>query len=314
MRFAFTPDQLEFRDAFRELLDRECTPEVVRQPHVPELWKRVGEMGVLGLRRELGDVDLVLLLEEAGRALLPGPFLATAAVGVPALAEAGETECLGRISSGDAVLAVGLRGEPVAFADVADVLLLGSEGELHLVSRDRVHLEPAESFSRARPTYHVRWEPSDSTRLDARVESAFDRAVLAAAAEAVGVATRLIDMAASYGKVREQFGQPIGSFQAVKHLLANALVKVEFARPAVYAAAWSLATDAPDKRSAVSMAKAVASDAAMLTARNALQVHGAIGYTEEHDLHLWLKAAWALALAYGDAAWHRARVAETVLT
>src|SRR5205823_9634437 len=101
---------------------------------------------------------------------------------------------------------------------------------------------------------------------------------------------------------------PIGSFQAVKHLLANALVKLEFARPAVYAAAWSVANDVPERSRDVSMAKALASEAGMLAARNALQVHGAIGYTEEHDLHLWLKAAWALSLAYGDDAWHRARV------
>jgi alkylation response protein AidB-like acyl-CoA dehydrogenase len=314
MKFSFTPDQYAVRDAFRELLDRECTPEVAREPHVPELWKRVGEMGVLGIRRELGEVDLVLLLEEAGRALLPGPFLATAAVGVPALAEAGNEQWLGPVSSGDAVLALGLHGEPVAFADVADVLLLGADGVLHAVPRDRVRLEPVESFSRARPLFRVLWEPADSERLDARVEESLERAAFAAAAEAVGVAARLIDMAADYAKQREQFGRPIGSFQAVKHLLANALVKLEFARPAVYAAAWSLANGAPDQAGAVSLAKALASDAAMLAARNSLQVHGAVGYTEEHHLHLWLKAAWALSLAYGDSAHHRSRVAASVLT
>src|SRR5438046_9226393 len=127
MRFSFSADQLGFRDAFRELLERECTPQVVREAHDAGLWKRVGEMGVLGLRRELDEVDLVLLLEEAGRGLLPGPFLATAAVGVPALVDAGDTEWLDRVSSGDAVLAVGLRGEPVAFAGVADPCVLGSE-------------------------------------------------------------------------------------------------------------------------------------------------------------------------------------------
>jgi alkylation response protein AidB-like acyl-CoA dehydrogenase len=313
MKFSFSADQLAFRDAFRELLDRECTPDVARESHVPELWKRVGEMGVLGIRRELDEVDLVLLLEEAGRALLPGPFLATAAVGVPALTETGEKEWLDPVSSGDAVLAVGLQGEPVAFADVADVLLLGSDGVLHAVPRDRVQLERVESFSRARPRFRVHWEPTDSERLDVSAEEAFERAALAAAAEAVGVAARLIDMGAEYAKQREQFGAPIGSFQAVKHLLANALVKLEFARPAVYAAAWSLAEGVPDQARAVSLAKAMATDAAMLAARNSLQVHGAIGYTEEHHLHLWLKAAWALSLAYGDAAWHRARVAESLV-
>jgi alkylation response protein AidB-like acyl-CoA dehydrogenase len=314
MKFSFSANQLAFRDAFRELLDRECTPDVARESHVPELWKRVGEMGVLGIRRELDEVDLVLLLEEAGRALLPGPFLATAAVGVPALTEAGQKEWLDPVSSGDAVLAIGLQGEPVAFADVADVLLLGSDGVLHAVPRDRVQLERVQSFSRARPRFRVHWEPTDSERLDVSVEEAFERAALAAAAEAVGVASRLIDMGAEYAKQREQFGAPIGSFQAVKHLLANALVKLEFARPAVYAAAWSLAEGVPDQARAVSLAKAMATDATMLAARNSLQVHGAIGYTEEHHLHLWLKAAWALGLAYGDATWHRTRVAESVVT
>ena len=135
MRFGFSADQLGFRDAFRELLERECTPQVVREAHDAGLWKRVGEMGVLGLRGELDEIDLVLLLEEAGRALLPGPFLATAAVGVPALAEAGESEWLDRVASGDAVLTVGVRGEPVAFAEMADVFVLGSDRDLHVVPR-----------------------------------------------------------------------------------------------------------------------------------------------------------------------------------
>src|SRR5205807_1036806 len=114
---------------------------------------------------------------------------------------------------------------------------------------------------------------------------AFDRAASAAAAELLGAADRLIAMAAQYAKDRHQFGVPIGSFQAVKHLLANALVRLEFARPAVYRAAHSIARGVPARSRDVSMAKALASDAGMLVARNALQVHGAIGYTEEHHLH-----------------------------
>jgi len=124
------------------------------------------------------------------------------------------------------------------------------------------------------------------------------------------VADRLLSMAAQYAKDRSQFGKPIGSFQAVKHHLADALVRVEFARPVVYRAAWSLQHGDPDASMHASMAKAMASEAATLAARTALQVHGAIGYTWEHDLQLWMKRAWSLAAAWGDAATHRARVLE----
>src|SRR5437868_408285 len=111
MTFAFTVEQLELRDALRVLLDKECPPEVARGPHDAELWKRLAEMGVLGVRRDLDEIDLVLLLEEAGRALVPGPFLATAAVGVPAFAESGRMEWVERAAAGEAVLAVGFGGE-----------------------------------------------------------------------------------------------------------------------------------------------------------------------------------------------------------
>ena len=120
-------------------------------------------------------------------------------------------------------------------------------------------------------------------------------------------------MAAEYAKERRQFGQPIGSFQAVKHLLAGAQVRLEFARPVVYAAAWALDEAEPTWWRAASAAKASASDAATEAARVSLQVHGAIGYTWECDLHLFLKRAWALAEAWGSAADHRARVLESLL-
>jgi len=116
-----------------------------------------------------------------------------------------------------------------------------------------------------------------------------------------------------YTKVRKQFGSPIGSFQAVKHHLANALLKLEFARPVVYRAAYSVAHADPSRALHVSMAKAYASDAALVCARASLQCHGAIGYSYEHDLHLWMKRAWALAAAWGDSAWHRAKVADSIL-
>jgi hypothetical protein len=133
------------------------------------------------------------------------------------------------------------------------------------------------------------------------------------AALLIGLADRMITLGADYAKERKQFGQPIGSFQAVKHLLANARVALEFARPATYRAAWSLASAQPSLSHDASMAKAMASDAADLAARVALQVHGAIGYTWECDLHFFMKRTWALSRDWGDAATHRRLVLEAVI-
>ena len=135
-----------------------------------------------------------------------------------------------------------------------------------------------------------------------------DAAALGAAALLVGLGQRMLDLTVDHVKAREQFGVPIGSFQAVKHHLADAALQLEFARPAVYRAAWSLATGQAEAGRDVSMAKAMAGDAALLTGRKALQCHGAIGYTEEADLHLFLKRSWALARSWGDANWHRDRI------
>jgi alkylation response protein AidB-like acyl-CoA dehydrogenase len=144
------------------------------------------------------------------------------------------------------------------------------------------------------------------------VTAALDRAALGAAAQLVGLAQAMLDLAVAHVRERHQFGVPVGSFQAVKHQLADCLTELAFARPAVYRAAWSVAHDLPGRSEDVSTAKALASDAAALVARRALQCHGAIGYTVEHDLHLYLKRAWALQRAYGDPAWHRRRLARAL--
>jgi len=125
----------------------------------------------------------------------------------------------------------------------------------------------------------------------------------------IGLGQAMLDLTVGYVTARKQFGAPVGSFQAVKHRLADALQQLEFARPPVYRAAWSVAEQSATAPRDVSMAKAMASDAAGFVGRQALQCHGAIGYTVEYDLHLYLKRTWALARACGDAAWHRDRVA-----
>jgi alkylation response protein AidB-like acyl-CoA dehydrogenase len=339
VHFAFDEHQLEFRAQLRALADKQCTPAQLREAWDSELgwsaprWAALADMGVVGLTVPaehgglgLGLVDLVLLLEEAGRSGLPEPLLETTALTVPVLAAATSPAAraragpwLERVARGEAVVTVGASSMPaVPAASGADLFLLERHGELHAVARADVTLTPRRALDGARRLAQVRWEPAPETLLMAGKEAKgvlaqLDaRAAMGAGAVLVGVADRMIAMAAHYAEERTQFGKPIGSFQAVKHHLADASVRVAFARPAVYRAAWSLAGDDPECAVHASMAKALASDAATGAARTALQVHGAIGYTWEHDLHLWMKRAWALAAAWGDAATHRALVLDSV--
>ena len=324
MYFAFTQDQLELRDAVRALLVRECTPQVVRTAWedgaggLDGTWDRLAAMGVLGLRAPeaagglgLSDVDLVLLLEETGYFAVPGPVVEHAAVGVPVMSDPAPAV------TGDVTVTAGFGEEPFALgADGADLLVLcGGGDDLHLVGRDDVELVPCASVDGARRMSEVRWVPSDATRIGGAdaAATAFDRGVLGTAAQLVGLARRMIDMTVEYAGQRYQFGAPIGSFQAVKHHLADARIALEFARPLVYRGAWSLTHDQSPASAHVSMAKATASDAAMLASRKALQCHGAMGYSYEYDLHLFAKRAWALAAAWGDATWHRCRVGSVIL-
>jgi alkylation response protein AidB-like acyl-CoA dehydrogenase len=338
VRFAFTDDQKLFRDALRALLEKECTADVVRRAWAPDtdgrspaLWGKLADLGVLGLcvpesigGLGLTEIDFVLLLEESGRAALPEPIVETSAVGAPLLAETGNDELsrtwLPRVSAGQARLAVGLESSPfVADAHVADLLLLQRANELHALTREQVKLAAEPSVDGARRLFSVGWTPGPATRVatgptaGAALARAFDRGALGASAMLLGLARHLIDATVEYAKVRKQFGSAIGSFQAVKHHLADALVKLEFARPVVYRAAYSMSRADRDGPLHVSMAKAYASEASLLAARAALQCHGAIGYSYEHDLHLWMKRVWALAAAWGDASWHRARVGAFVL-
>jgi alkylation response protein AidB-like acyl-CoA dehydrogenase len=300
VHFAFTDDQLAFRDAVRELLERECTPAHVRTAwtnatgRVPGLWDQLTEMGVVGMllpeaRGGLGMTmaDLVLILEETGRCAVPEPIVETAAFGAELLDHAGET-----LASGH---------DLVPWADTADVIVT----EAGRFEPAEVELVPHVSVDGSRRLFEVHGSPATADR--AVLEGAFVRGVIGTAAQQCGLAQRMLDLTAAYAKERRQFGVPIGSFQAVKHHLANARVALEFARPLVYRAAVTL------DRVHASMAKCKADDAALVTARAALQCHGAIGYTTEYDLHLYMKRAWALARSMGDGRLHRGRVAEAIL-
>ncbi len=303
MRFALTDDQLALRAALRELLHKECTPEALRlawdseNGRIPGLWEHLAALGVTGLLVPesagglgLGDVDLAVVMEEAGRFAVPEPLLGTIVGG----SVTGVT---------DQVVALGLEpGKLVEGAEYADLLVLQEGAFLHAVPRSDVRLLDEPTVDRGIRLAHVTWIPAPATHLAfGDVHRTFDRAVLGAAAQLVGVAGAMLDMAVAYAKEREQFGKPIGSFQAVKHHLADVYVAIEFARPVVLRAAWSgTSRDA-------SAAKHAAIRAARLSARAALQVHGAIGYTFEHDLHMWLKRSWSLAPRYGDENFHRDR-------
>jgi alkylation response protein AidB-like acyl-CoA dehydrogenase len=308
MRFSFDEDQSLFQNALRDFLRNEHTPERVRAlwdtetGRSPELWKKLAELGVTGLRVPeeyqglgLDEIDFVLLLEEAGRAGLAEPLVPTSVVGVALLVELGAKELceqwLKQVAVGEAILAVGHEVSPfVSDAHVADLLLLQHGDEVHGVARDAVELERQVANDPSRRIFTVRWRPAKDSLLaegeQARklLAAALDRGVLACAAQQLGVAEQLLEMAVAYASQRKQFGRPIGSFQAVQHALANIKVKLEYARPVVYRAAHSVAHGTPQRGRDVSMAKLAASESAKQAAKVALQVHGAIGYTWEQDL------------------------------
>ena len=330
MLFAFTEEQRAFRDAVREFLEKESTPQDVRRASTDGLsrdrWKRLAELGVVGMLAPVEDgglgmneVDMVILLEETGRACLPEPIVETALVAIPALAARNVAkEQRVEVVAGGAIVSVAF-GEPfVAHAASADYILVYREDRVALVARSDIQASPQPNVDPTRPLATVTITGPGVTLAegsDARAiaDLAFDRVVLGMATQLLGVTERCIEMAAAYAKERHQFGRAIGTFQAVKHRLADAYVALEFARPVVYRAADSLARNVPERSRDVSMAKALASDAALIACKAALQVHGAIGYTEEHDLHLWLRRGFALASAWGDAARHRARLGHGIL-
>jgi hypothetical protein len=241
----------------------------------------------------------------------------TVAVGAPLLGELqANWPVLSRVASGEALISTKLDGAGTYAldAEIADLIVVQSGEELHAIAPASARLTREASVDGARRLFRVDAELGGATRIASgevahrAIAGSFNRGALAASAQLLGLAQRMIDMTADYVKVRHQFGVPVGSFQAVKHHLADALLKLDFARPLVYRAAHSLENRDPEQAIHVSMAKAFASDAATFAARTALQCHGAIGYSFECDLHLFMKRAWALAAAWGDPAFHRARV------
>ena len=300
----------------------------------------------------LGIVDLAVLFEEMGYALAPSPLLSNTVAGLVlatvgddaqrerwlaplasggkrgtiALFEAGSSATIGDFGmeaekDGDGVV---LNGTKVLVMDAAsaDFLVVATaDGRRHLVERDAqgVTVTPENSIDLTRRLYSVRFDgvrvAPEATLAGGQADylPVLWRACTAIAAESTGVAQRTMEMAVSYAKDRQQFGRPIGAYQAVSHRCAQMLLETENSRSAVYGAAWAADAEPESLPLAASMAKAYASDAGWRVPDASIQVHGGIGFTWEHDLHFFLKRGKANAATFGTASWHRERVADLVL-
>ncbi|MBB3051803.1 hypothetical protein FHS23_002832 [Prauserella isguenensis] len=332
MRFALSPEQRDFAAALDELLAGSDTPGVAREwadrrcEPGRKLWRDLADLGVWGLLvpEDLGGAgaepaDAVVALEACGYHAVPGPVVETAVV-APRLLGGDE---LAGVAAGESMATVAIPPEvPRALdADVADVVLR-LDGES--VTRVPSDVDPGgrvPSIDAARGLFPV---PEHGVPLGAARPHAVEFGVLGVSAQLVGAARRMLGMATEYAMQRRQYGRPVGQYQAVKHLLADVTVRLEMARPLVDGAAVTLASsldppgaDVPGAGAAAivrdtSAAKVAATRAALLAARTSLQVHGAIGYTAEHDLGLWLTKVRALAGAWGTADAHRGRVLTAV--
>ena len=369
MQLVFDAEQEELRRSVRRFFEDKMPTSAVRglmdtdDAHDPAVWAQMaGQLGLQGLLvpeeyggAGAGFVELAVVQEEAGRALLPGPFLSSAVLATCAILDARDDQAakdlLPGIADGSTIATVATtepdgRWDLTAtattaratgtdwtisgvkafvpdgrFADLVLVLARTDSGlSLFAVDGDAAGLVRA-----AVPTL-------DQTRALARLEldgvkgrlvgadggageslrATLDKVAVALAVEQVGGAQRVLDMAVEYAKVRQQFGRPIGSFQAIKHKAADMLLRVESARAAAYYAAWAVAAGSPEVPAAASLAKAYCSEAYSFAAGENIQIHGGIGFTWEHDAHLYFKRAAATRLWLGDPDWHRARLADAI--
>lgn len=283
MRFVLDEDQRDFAAALDSLLAASDTVGVARAwasgDHGPglRLWARLAELGVTSLAVDATPVEVCLAFEALGRHAVPGPWVESAAY-LPV--------ALGREVEGIATVAVPPHVPYALDADVADAVYVGD------TPVDSVGAMVV-SVDRTRRLFEV-------TGAGETDQGAFDLAVLATAAQLLGAGERVLADSVTYVKQRKQFGREIGSYQAIKHALADVRIALDFARPLVFGAALG-EIDA-------SAAKVACADAAYLASRTGLQVHGAIGYTQEFDLSLWLTKIRALVTAWGTPDFHRARL------
>jgi alkylation response protein AidB-like acyl-CoA dehydrogenase len=322
--FELSDDQQALGQAAADLLDGRSSMAIVRAAVErggttdPDLWQAMVDQGWTALAVPeaqggvgLGWVEAAVVLEAVGARVAPAPILSQ----LVALEFLADTEWGPALLAGESVAAVVAElGLPTVTAPEADVVVTAEQGRLVAIDLRgrRPDAEPAMDLTRT-----VGWLRADdlvgAPRLDLggpdAVERLIDVASVAYAAELLGLAQRALDLSVAYAAERIQFGRPIGSFQAVKHRCADMLVDVEGMRSAVYWAAWCVAAGDPDASVAASTAKCWCSDAGTRVLGSALQVHGGIGFTWEHDIHLYLKRTHLDGLAFGNAAWHRSRLA-----
>jgi len=317
MRFLPTEEQVAFVEAVDEIVADSGGADVARSWADGDtaaglaLWEQFAELGLQGLRvrEEEGGFggtlsDLVVVFERLGHHGVPGPYLETVALLPTLVDDATRAE----LAAG-AVATAAVDGVAPAALDAALAThrFLVRDGALHRgdIGEELTSVAPTRRLARLTPS------GTQTPLAPDALAAALNEAALAAAAMLVGAGERMLTEAVTYAKVREQFGRPIGEFQALKHQLADVRIALSFARPLVWNAALRFGESDEDR--AISAAKVAAGDAAMLAARTSLQVHGAIGYTAEHTLRIWLGLAPALAATWGTSAFHRARIAHDIL-
>ena len=331
MNFDYTDDQQAIKSTAHDFLAARYKSEKLRElaesgEYDDAIWTEIAELGWPGIfveeaqgGQDLGMVELTIVQEELGYALAPTPFFSNAAAGLM-LAHAGSDEQRERwlpgIASGEARGTVAVVRDGVAplvpDADTAELIVFVENGTATVVETGSVSAERADTIDSTRRFFRVEAGGNGGETLDGDVGGAWQRIEIALAAELVGVAQRTMEMAVEYAKERQQFGRPIGAYQAVSHRCAQMLLETEGARACTLYASWAADHEPESLPLAASMAKAYAADAGWRVTASALQVHGGIGFTWEHDLHFFLKRARTNGALFGSARKHRDRVAELV--
>ena len=357
MQFGLSESQDFLKDSARKFFAGECPSAEVRRlmetdtAYDASLWSKLTDQGYTGIIFPeayggvgLGKVELMLLMEEAGRALLPGPFFSTVVLAGAVLdtvcSAAHKHKYLAPICRGETRATVAIL-ESNASWNPRDIQLTASNGKLTgekyfvtdaaiadfiiVVARDGVFVvdskahglkvSPMSAVDLTRKLYVVEFSntPAEEIGATADLARAFDIATAALAAELVGGMQRTLDITVEYAKTRKQFGKPIGMFQAVQHQCADMYLETESSRSAVYYAGWALEENSPDAATAVSIAKMYASDAGRTVGNRGIQIHGGMGFTWENDVHLYYRRAKGSETAFGDATFHRERIASMVI-
>jgi alkylation response protein AidB-like acyl-CoA dehydrogenase len=330
VNFDFTDDQQAIKSTARDFLAARFKPEKVRElaesgEYDSSLWDEMADLGWPGIfvdeshgGQGLGVLELVILTEELGYVAAPSPFLSNAAAGLMlqhAGSDAQRERWLPGVASGQGRGTVGVLGDDGSAALVPDaelaefVVLVDGDGAVVVPTSDAA-IERVDTIDDTRPYSRVSVSEGAGEPLPGDVRGALDRAAVALAGELVGLSQKSLEMAVEYAKDRQQFGRPIGAYQAVSHNCAQMLLETESARSLTYYAGWAADHEPESLAVAASMAKAYASDAGFRVPARSLQVHGGIGFTWEHDLQFFLKRGKTDAHLYGTAREHRERVAE----